>query len=35
MGVQAPTIEILDAGLWIRNSEVRIPFRYGKACLTK
>ena len=35
MGVQAPTIEILHAGLWIRNSEVRIPFRYGKACLTK
>ena len=35
MTVDAPTIEILHAGLWIRNSEVRIPFRYGKACLTK
>ena len=35
MGVQAPTIEILHAGLWIRNSEVRIAFRYGQACLTK
>lgn len=35
MNGEMPTLEVLYAGLWIRNSQVRIPFRYGKACLTK
>ena len=35
MTIENPRFQILSSGLWVKNSVVRIPFRYGSACLTR
>lgn len=35
MTVDSPRFQIISTGLWVKNSVVRIPFRYGSACLTR